>query len=735
MLEFQPFEGTLDDWEKILVTFPDAEVFQTSAWIRFLAESHRATPVIAVLRDGSDVVGYFAGMAVRKFGIKIVASPFVGWTTDFMGIRLMDGVSKRAAIEALDRYAFGKLHCMHLEFADRQFGAEDLAGMNFRTHSSISYLVDLKPGEDAIYQGFSSTSCRYRIRKATKEGVVIEEARDDAFADDYYSQLKDVFAKQNLVPTYGPDRLRLLMKHLLPTGRLLLLRAKAPDGTCIGTGIFIGFRKIAYFWGNASWRQYQHFCPNEVMHWHAIRYWKQRGMEIYDLCGGGDYKRKYGGVEVPRLVFGKSKYRWMGEARSLAYRLFKLKQRVLGRHMRSDFKDDKKSRTDGHLPMKIRIVEHSKQWRDALAALNARLAAGGSDVSIPLPPDLNASPPAFHQGLKQTRYLALDEARAGTPAVRGSYALKFQEFWLGGDLVPVADFLLPVSEGIVRPAYAPVAMRLLLDALQRQTYLYGLGMGGANSAVARFLQAAGWRMFSVPFFFSVVRPFAFLRNIVHLRKRSLFHRLTLDAAAYSGAGWAAARCWDIIRVRSAAGSPLQSEAVDDFGSWSDEVWEAARSHYGMCALRDAATLRKMYPREAVGFERIKFLHDRKPVGWALLLNSQLHGHGYFGNMRLGSIVDCLAEPQYAAAIIRQAREALVRQGVDLMVSNQSHRAWCEAMRACGFMSGPSNFIFASSKALTIRMEEKRIKSNDIHVNRGDGDGPINLGTEHQNRDR
>jgi hypothetical protein len=736
MLAFYSFEGTLDDWEKILVTFPDAEVFQTSAWIRFLAESHRATPVIAVLRDGDDVAGYFAGMAVRKFGVKILGAPFVGWTTDFMGMRLRDGVSRQAAVKALERFAFRELHCMHVEFADRQFGPDDLDGMDYRTHTSVSYLVDLKPDEDEIYQRFSGKSCRYSIRKATKEGVVVEQACDEAFAEEYYAQLKDVFAKQNLVPTYGPQRVHQLIRHLLPTGRLLLLRAKSSDGTCIGTGIFLGYKKIAYFWGNASWRQYQHFCPNEVMHWHAIRYWKRQGMETYDLCGGSDYKRKYGGVEVQRLVFGKSKYRWMGEARSLAYRLFKLRQSVLGYGKRSSFKEKMPARIEGSVHMKIRIVEHSKQWRDALAALNARLAAGGSDVSIPLPPDLNASPPSFHQGLKQTRYLALDEARAGSPAVRGSYALKFQEFWLGGELVSVADFMLPVSEGIVHLAYAPVAMRLLLDALQRQPYLYGLGMGGGHSAVARFLRAAGWQMFSVPFFFNVVHPYRFLRNIVHLRKRSLFHRLALNAAAYSGTGWAAARCWDLAHApSSAAGDPLQAETVDDFGPWSDEVWDSARAHYGMCTVRDAATLRKMYPCEAIGFERIMFSHEGKPVGWALLLNSQLRDHSYFGDMRLGSIVDCLAEPRYAAPIVHRSRAALVRQGVDLVVSNQSHRAWCQAMKASGFMSGPSNFIFASSKALSRRMDEKQIQPGDIHVNRGDGDGPINLGTEHMRDER
>ncbi len=330
MLAFHPFEGNLDDWGKVLATFPDAEIFQTPAWIRFVAEAHHAVPVIATLQDGNDVVGYFAGLTVRKLGIKILGSPFIGWTTDFMGIRLKEKIPKRAAIEALQNFAFRQLGCLHLEFADRQFVPDDAAGLGFETNSSMSYLVDLKPEEDAIYHRFSSKSCRYPIRKAAKDGVVIEDACDEAFADDYYAQLKDVFAKQNLIPTYGPDRVRLLIKHLLPTGSLLLLRARDPSGSCIGTGIFLGSNKIAYFWGNASWRRHQHFCPNESLHWYAMRFWKRRGMEIYDLCGGGDYKRKYGGEEIQRFLLRKSKYRWTAVARRLAFRLFKVKQRLLG---------------------------------------------------------------------------------------------------------------------------------------------------------------------------------------------------------------------------------------------------------------------------------------------------------------------------------------------------------------------------------------------------------------------
>jgi hypothetical protein len=376
--------------------------------------------------------------------------------------------------------------------------------------------------------------------------------------------------------------------------------------------------------------------------------------------------------------------------------------------------------------VRIRITEYCDELRDALRAFNARLEAGGSSARFPPPPDARSAPPTFHQGLKQARYLAVEESLAGAPAVRGAYALKFQTFWLEGDVVPVADFALPVSEGIVNRTYAHIAVQMLRDALHRQPLLYGLGMGGMEQAVARLLKAAGWRMSPVPFFFNVVHPVRFLRNIVHLRKRAI-GRTALDLLAFSGAGWVALVGWNLLHARpSTADRTVRAETVSDFDDWSDEIWAAARSHYGMCSVRDAVTLRKMYPRETPGFQRVKVLRDGRPIGWALLMNTQLNRHNYFGNARLGSIIDCLAEPKHASTVIRQARAVLVRQGGDLIISNQSHRAWCKALRDCGFISGPSNFILTTSRELTCKMEEKHVHSSDVHLNRGDGDGPINL---------
>ncbi len=102
----------------------------------------------------------------------------------------------------------------------------------------------------------------------------------------------------------------------------------------------------------------------------------------------------------------------------------------------------------------------------------------------------------------------------------------------------------------------------------------------------------------------------------------------------------------------------------------------------------------------------------------------MRDHKQFGDMRVGTIVDCLAPPESALAVIRAAAGVLEERGVDLIVSNQLHTAWSRALLESGFRDGPSNYLFAISPAF---VEASNGAGHDqFHINRGDGDGPIHL---------
>jgi hypothetical protein len=329
MLLFERCVATPTEWEGICRLFPTWTVFQSSAWLAFLAETQKGEPITALLKDGDETIGCYAGVKVRRFGVPILGSPFAGWNTEYMGLNLLDGVSRHDAIFALRDFAFRSQKCIHFELMDRKLTRDDMSALAIGFTTLDGFEIDLSASEDQLFSRMSS-ACRRCIRKAEKS-VTVEEAHDPGFADDYYSQLIDVFAKQRLVPTYGIERVRHLIKHMEPTGALSLLRARDPEGRCIATFISLGANGTMFMWGAASWREHQILRPNELLIWTAMKYWKARGVHTFDMGGSGEYKRKYGGREISIPWIQVSRYPMMGFLRQVAKKGFKLKQRLAGR--------------------------------------------------------------------------------------------------------------------------------------------------------------------------------------------------------------------------------------------------------------------------------------------------------------------------------------------------------------------------------------------------------------------
>jgi hypothetical protein len=278
--------------------------------------------------------------------------------------------------------------------------------------------------------------------------------------------------------------------------------------------------------------------------------------------------------------------------------------------------------------------------------------------------------------------------------VRGGYILRRQNFSVGGAALSAAHYRLPLSEGIVNRSYAMLGLRMVRDALSRERRLYALGMGGWDQPLPAMLKRLGWSMCAVPFLFKVVHPGRFLRHIQALRTNPV-RRAALDAAAYTGAGWVAMKALALFTPSARRLPVCTVDLAPGFFPWADEVWERSRADYALVAQRDAATLERLYPASDS-----RFLRVRAAGGWAVVLDTQMEGHKQFGDMRVGTIVDCLAPPESAGAVIRAAAGLLEQRGVDLIVSNQLHGAWCTVLVESGFRMGPSNYLLALSPALT-----------------------------------
>ena len=308
------------DWNA-LDAFGDRVFAQRRHWLEFIAAFTDGEVVVAQLHRGAEVVGYFSGIRFRRCGIAILGSPFRGWTTPYMGFNLAPEVSRIEALGALERFAFRALGCLHLEVTDRHFTIEDGAALGYAHRLVRTLVTDLTADEDQLLANMSS-ACRRAIRKAEKSGVTVEPAVPEGFAEEYDAQLKDVFAKQDLRPTYSHARVQKLIDHVYPSGDLLLARVRDSEGRCIATGIFPGFNAFSFFWGNGSLREHQILRPNEALHWFAMRYWKKRGMRQHDWGGANPYKAKYGVVPYTTVALRRSRYAMLQHARDLAERLY-----------------------------------------------------------------------------------------------------------------------------------------------------------------------------------------------------------------------------------------------------------------------------------------------------------------------------------------------------------------------------------------------------------------------------
>ncbi len=370
--------------------------------------------------------------------------------------------------------------------------------------------------------------------------------------------------------------------------------------------------------------------------------------------------------------------------------------------------------------MAIAIQPYTQEWIPAVQAFNQRLAAGGIAPEFHFP-ESNIPhwlPKLDGRRIYQEYFIATDG-----DAVRGGYILKFQDFSFRGEMRRVGFYRLPLSEGIVNKTYASVGVHLLRHAIQSQPLLFALGMGGFHNPLPQMLKAMGWSLQAVPFHFKVNHPVKFLRNVALLRQSPL-RRLAANLAAFTGAGWLGIHA--VQRIRSlGTGAAANTEPVASFGEWADEVWQQCQPRYALLACRDRANLNVLYPNDK-SFVRLKVSRGSEVLGWAVLLDTQMNDNKYFGDMRLGSIADCLTLPENASVVVHAATCFLQDRGVDLIVSNQQHAAWGTALKKGGFFSGPSNFIFAAGKSLTELLSPLESTSPELHLNRGDGDGPVNL---------
>lgn len=358
-----------------------------------------------------------------------------------------------------------------------------------------------------------------------------------------------------------------------------------------------------------------------------------------------------------------------------------------------------------------------------VAAFNARLAAAGQPHRLSVEYAFEALTAPAGSPVALTRYLCLLDGR-----VRGGVSVREQAFQVRGEMVQVAFYGYPLSEGISNPDFGMVGLVLHKEIVRRYPLLYGLGVGSLEAPVAKLMTGTGWASQPVPFHFAVLRPRPFLRNLVYLRRRRGVRAL-LDLLAFSGlgnAGLGLLRLVQAVQGRRTDCRGLTIEPFEAWGGWADDVWKAAADRYTLIGDRSAAALAALYPAGHPQIRKIRVSSGGRTLGWAAFSAAPVRGHNYFGDMTLGALIDMLAAPEDAHTVASAALEATRAARADVLVVNHSAAAWGAAFRRAGLLAGPTNSFLFLAPGLRKRLDPIQPGAPDFFFTRGDGDGPVHL---------
>jgi len=368
----------------------------------------------------------------------------------------------------------------------------------------------------------------------------------------------------------------------------------------------------------------------------------------------------------------------------------------------------------------IRIVPFTENHVNAAKAFNSRMRARNAPTDFLLPETVSCQRNNPSQAVYSTQFLAVEDED-----VRGGFIELVHPGWVNGSEQTAANYQSPLSEGIADKKYGMVALQMIRYMQEQRPYLFVVGMGDSGNPLPRVLRASGWDVFAVPFLFRVENAGRVLRELVPLR-RTAAKRLAASVAAFTGAGWVGSRA---LRVRSIAtmvdSRRYTIEPIDKWGVWTDPLWQQFRSNCSFTVVRDSSTLDAIYPLGSGRVLAWVVKRQGQPIGWAAGLNTQMQNGKYFGNLRVGTILDCVASPEAAAAVVWLTASMLARAGADVVVTNQQHRMWRKAFGEAGFMEWPSNYLLGISKRLTAECDRNGGR-DAIHITRGDGDGRIHL---------
>ncbi|MDQ2730103.1 MAG: GNAT family N-acetyltransferase [Armatimonadota bacterium] len=320
-------------WDELVMRFPHHRIFHKRCWLNLIKATAQVKPLNLVFVRGSEVVGCIPGFVMIRCGVRIYGSALPGWQTLSMGPLFdPDRVSTRDLVCALLPFLEKKHGIHHVEITTPDLDPETMQDLGFEGEPVFTLKARLLPGRpDELFNSLPKKA-RRNIRKGTNLGVVINVEEDESFVEEMYDQIIEAYTRNGAAVPFTRQRVLECFRLTRASGNLMALSISHPDdGVKIAAAMYMIEGTEMTMWAWAHRTRYRSFYPTEVMTWTAMSKAMERGCDTFDMAGGNDFKRKFG-AEPSTTVYRwiRSRYLWLGTARTMAQKAYRWQQSVRG---------------------------------------------------------------------------------------------------------------------------------------------------------------------------------------------------------------------------------------------------------------------------------------------------------------------------------------------------------------------------------------------------------------------
>ena len=327
-------------WDALVQRFAHHRIVHTRAWLGSLEASGCGRPLYLILERDHEIVGCLPGLLVRLGPLRLFGSPLPGWQTVSMGPLFDEQRVSSADLAATLVPFLRRCHGVHhIELMCSHLDPVAMRASGFRGDTVFTYRAPLYPGDEAKMAKVLKESARRNARRAIKLGLVTRLEDDEAFVDEHYSQIKEVYARRGFSVPFGKRRVLEFFRHMKAAGNLIAISVYLKEGgPCVATGMFTvdGHELLLWMWTHRT--QYRWYRPTELMTWTVMQKAMALGCTNFDLMGRGDFKAKFGAErDASKYRWVWSRYRTLIWVRDLAEAVYRWQQAIRGRLGRLPF--------------------------------------------------------------------------------------------------------------------------------------------------------------------------------------------------------------------------------------------------------------------------------------------------------------------------------------------------------------------------------------------------------------